>query len=156
DETTIGTDVLSEFATQAVALTSDVARNPRLPGSELTRLKGDALRQVAIQKSNPQALARDRFRNLLYGEHPYGHAIPAQRDVEGLTIGDVTSFYADNFGAQRARLYVAGRFDVAAVKRAIDAGFGSWERGPAPATKVPKPVTRRVLDVTDRPGAAQS
>ena len=39
NQTTIGTDVFSESAVSAVALVADVARNPRLPESELARLR---------------------------------------------------------------------------------------------------------------------
>jgi len=51
---------------------------------------------------------------------------------------------------------VAGRFDAAAMKKAIEDGFGKWEKGPEPVMDVPKVKPEHVLDVTDRPGAAQS
>src|SRR5215470_18767675 len=41
DESSIATDVLSEFGPKAVALVADVARNPLFPESELPRLKND-------------------------------------------------------------------------------------------------------------------
>src|SRR5215475_13904422 len=55
DESSVATDVLSEFGPKAVALIADVARNPLFPESELPRLKNDLLRQVTIQKSVPQS-----------------------------------------------------------------------------------------------------
>jgi len=71
DQTKLGIDVLQEFAPDAVKLLADVAQHPRLPQSEIERLKNDALRQIALQNSQPQTIALARFRKLLYGDHPY-------------------------------------------------------------------------------------
>ena len=156
DQTKLGIDVLQEFAPDAVKLLADVAQHPRLPQSEIERLKNDALRQIALQNSQPQTIALVRFRKLLYGDHPYATVVPAEADIKKLTIQDVKDFYAGNFGAQRAHLYVAGKFDAAAVKKAIAESFTNWSKGPARMENVPLLKPQHVLDVTDRPGAPQS
>src|SRR5262249_42123012 len=51
DESSLATDVLSEFGPKAVLLLADVARNPLFPESELPRLKNDLLRQVPLQEA---------------------------------------------------------------------------------------------------------
>jgi len=156
DQTKLAIDVLQEFAPDAVKLLAEVAQHPRLPQSELDRLKNDALRQIALQNSQPQTIALVRFRKILYGDHPYATVVPTESDIKKLTIQDVRDFYAGNFGAQRAHLYVAGIFDAAAVKKAIAESFGSWSKGPARLENVPVLKPQHVLDVTDRPGAPQS
>jgi zinc protease len=156
DESDIVTDVLSEFGPKAIALVGDVARNPLFPESELARIKNDMLRQLTIQRSVPQNIALERFRKLLYGKHPYGTVFATQESIEKSTLADVKKYYDTNFGAQRSHLYVAGRFDTAAVKKAITASFGMWPKGPAPAPDVPQVKPNHTLDLTDRPGAAQS
>jgi zinc protease len=156
DQTKLAIDVLQEFAPDAVKLIAEVAQHPRLPQSELDRLKNDALRQIALQNSQPQTIALVRFRKILYGDHPYATVVPTEADIKKLTIQDVKDFYGGNFGAQRAHLYVAGIFDAAAVKRAITEGFGGWSKGPARLENVPVMKPQHVLDVTDRPGAPQS
>ena len=57
NQSIIGSDVLSEFAHDAVSLIGDVAMRPALPGSELPRLKKDMLRRLSIARSQPQQLA---------------------------------------------------------------------------------------------------
>src|SRR6266404_4251740 len=143
DQTKLGIDVLQEFAPDAVKLLADVAQHPRLPQSEIDRLKNDALRQIALQNSQPQTIALVRFRKILYGEHPYAMVVPTEADVKKLTIQDVKDFYA-------------GKFDAAAVKKAISESFANWSKGPACMENVPVLKPQRVLDVTDRPGAPQS
>jgi zinc protease len=156
DESSLDTDVLSESGPAAARLLADVARHPLLPESELSRLKTNALRQVAIARTLPQQIAAERFRKILYPDHAYGRILPTAESIQKLTIDDAKKFYADNIGAARAHLYVAGRFNTATMKKAIAEGFGDWGRGQGPAVDVPKVKAQRVLDVTDRPGAAQS
>jgi zinc protease len=156
DQTKMEMDVLQEFAPKAVRLLAEVAEHPRLPESELERLKNDALRQIALQNSQAQTMAVVRYRKILYGDHPYSIVVPSESDIKRLTIEDVKDFYAGNFGAQRSHLYIAGKFDVAAVKKAIAESFGEWAKGSARFENVPALKPQHVLDVTDRPGAPQS
>ena len=156
DETDLDTDVLSEFGPRAAALLAEVAQHPLFPESELPRLKNDALRQLSISKSVPQSMALERFRKILYGDHPYGTVFSTPESINKTTVGDIKKYYDGNFAAARAHLYVAGRFDAAEMKKAIAAGFNGWAKGAAPAINQPKVKPQHVLDVTDRPGAAQS
>lgn len=156
DESDVTIDVLSEFGPKAAALIADVAQHPLFPESELPRLKNDALRQLAVAKSVPQNMALERFRKILYGDHPYGTVFTTQESIQKTNVEGIKKYYQENFGAARAHLYVAGRFDAAAIKKAIADNFGGWAKGGAPATNVPKVKAEHVLDVTDRPGAPQS
>jgi zinc protease len=156
DESDADTDVLSEFGPRAAALLADVAEHPLFPESELPRLKNDALRQLSIAKSVPQSMALERFRKILYGDHPYGTVFATENSIKRTTIADIKKYYEGNFGAARAHLYVAGRFDGGEMKKAVATAFGGWAKGAAPLISTPKVKPQHVLDVTDRPGAAQS
>ncbi|MGH7589414.1 MAG: M16 family metallopeptidase [Gemmatimonadota bacterium] len=156
DETTIGGDALSEFAPELIRLVADVARNPSFPTSELERLKADRIRQVTIARSQPQQLTLEKFRALMYPDHPYGRIFPSPEMLEGYTLEDVSAFYEANIGAARSHLFVSGQFDGAAVEAAVREAFGDWEAGPAPVTDAPEPVSERVIHLVDRPGAVQS
>lgn len=156
NQTTIGTDVFSESATEAVALVADIARNPLLPESELARIKGDLARNLSIQRSQPQSLASEAFNRVIYGEHPYGRIFPTEDALAGYTIDQVRTFHERNFGAARSYLYVVGKFDAAAVESAVRASFGDWAAGNAPAAVSLAPVSTREIHLIDRPGSVQS
>jgi len=156
DQTQIATDVLSEFGTKAVALLADVVQHPLLPESELPRMKQDAGRRLAIARSQSQPLAREQFMKALYPDHPYGRIFPSEEMVSKYTIADVQKFYKDNFGAARTHIYVAGKFDAPAMKKAITDAFSAWAKGSAPLINIPKPVSKREFTLVDRPNAAQS
>ncbi len=149
-------EVLSESATDLVRIIADVARNPRMPESELERLRANRLRSLAISRSQPSALAQEKFRAAMYGDHPYGRIYPTPEMLQGYTIEHVRGFRTRNFGAARSHLYVAGVYDAAAVERAVRQAFGDWTRGAAPTVRPPTPSSTRKLETVDRPSAVQS
>jgi predicted Zn-dependent peptidase len=156
NRTDIGGDVLSEFGPNLVALVADVARHPVFPEADFARVKADRLRQLSIARSQPQPLAQEKFRAVLYGDHPYGRLFPTDAALQGYTIAQVRDFYDKNYGAGRSHLYVAGRFDAAAMEAAIRKGFGDWKRGAAPQIPPANPKSSRAVYILDRPGAPQS
>lgn len=156
DRTDLSGDVLSEFGPEMAALIADVAMHPKFPESELARLKGDRQRQLAIAKSQPQQMASEKFRALLYADHPYGRLFPTEEMLKGFTIAQVRAFYDANFGAARAHLYAAGKFDGKAMEAAIRKAFSGWKRGAAASVNLPKPKLEHRLETVDRPGAVQS
>jgi predicted Zn-dependent peptidase len=156
DESDVTTDVLSEFGTKAAALLADVAQHPLFPESELPRLKNDAQRQLTIAKSLPQNMALERYRKILYGDHPYGTVFATQEGIERTGVADIRKFYDGQFGAARAHLYVAGKFDATEMKKAVAESFSRWARGPLAAMNLPDVKSKHALELIDRPGAAQS
>lgn len=154
--TTVGADVLTEFGSQMVGLVADVVRNPKFPESELARLKANMLRNLAVALSQPQNLASQKFRAVMYGDHPYGRVFPTDAMVKAYTLDQVRGFYKQTYGAGRSRLYVVGRFDATAVEAAIRKTFDGWDKGSEPVQTPPKPTSTRAVYIIDRPGAPQS
>lgn len=154
--TRITGNALSEFGPEMVRLLADVAGNPSFPDGELPRLKADMARNLAINTSRPQQIALEKFRGVMYPNHRYGHVFPTPEMVQGFTAAQVRAFYAANYGAARAHLYVAGRFDPAAMEAAIRTAFGGWKAGTPASVAPPLPQTKRAIYLVDRPGAVQS
>ncbi len=156
NETTIGTDVFTESAGDAVGLIADVARNPRFPESELARIKTDALRKLSVESSEPQSLTNEKLLQVFYPNQPYGRSFPTPEMLQGYTLDQIRQFHDRNFGAARSRIYVVGRFDEAAIESAIRREFGSWKAGAPPAVPVVHASIRPGVYLIDRPGAVQS
>ncbi|HEX3580595.1 MAG TPA: pitrilysin family protein [Thermoanaerobaculia bacterium] len=153
---TLGADVFSESAPRFIGLLADVVEHPLFPDGELARIKQDAVRRLAIQHAQPQPLAAEKFYGALFPNSVYGRYFPTQAMLEGYTLDQVKSFYDRNYGAARARLYVVGRFDPAAIETAIHASFESWRRGNPPSVPQVAPVAKRTVYLVDRPGAVQT
>ncbi len=156
DRVTLGAEVLGEFTGDLLRLLADVVQNPRWPAAELPRLKADLQRQLAVELAESQPQARDKFRRVLYGDHPYGRLYPRAEQLESLTLEHAKAFYRDNWGAGRARLFVVGVFDAAAVQAAVREAFDGWTQGQPARPPRATPRAERALHVIDRPGAVQS
>ena len=156
EETSIGGDVLAEFAPRMVDLIADVVRNPRMPAEELPRLKANLNRNAAQARARSQSLAQERFRAALYPEHAYGRLFPAEGMVDRYTLEQVRDFYRESFGARRSHLYVAGQFDAAQTEAAIRRAFADWAAGTASERAAPHPVAGRAVYLVERPGAVQT
>jgi zinc protease len=156
DTTSISTDVLADHGVRALQLITDVVQRPRLPESELTRVKASLARDLAIRKSTPQAVAQEKFAELIYGDHPYGRLFPTETMLTGYTIEQVRAFHRDHITAGRARLYIAGVFDAAAMEAAVRKAFEGWARGEPAATRQMPPGGTARFALLERAGAPQS
>jgi zinc protease len=156
NEVSVSLDVLSEEAPAAIALIADVLLRPRLPASELPRLKTDLIRNLAVERSQAQGIAGEAFAQLLWGHGPYGRPLPTEAEVKAIRAEHIRTFVRREFGARRTHLYIAGQFDANAVDTAIRRAFGGWRAGPEPHTLSPEGIPRRIVRLIDRPGAAQS
>ena len=156
DETTISGSVLSEFAPELVKVIADLVINPAFPESELARIKNDLQRNLAVQQSVPQNQAIAKFYDVMYKDQSYGNYFPTKEMIDSYTIGMVKDFYNKNLGAKRAVLYVAGKFDEAAVNKAVTTNFSKWKAGNE--VSYPKEVAYKVNDtkIIDRKNAPQT
>lgn len=152
----VGGEVLSDFAERFLTLIADVARHPRFDQADLTRILDKHERDNAIALAEPGTQAQKRFREIVYGDHPFAHVYPSNEMLRGFTVARVRDFYAANVGAARAHLYVSGIFDAARVARTARQLFSDWPAGAAPTIKPPTPAAKRQIAVVDRPKAVQS
>src|SRR5690606_7625207 len=153
---TISGSVLSEYGADLVRVLADIVMNPLFPESEIDRLKNDLKRQLTVQKSVPQAQAIEKFRAIMYKDHPYGRIFPTTEMIDGFTTEQVKAFYAKNVGARRTVVYAVGKFDESAVDKAIEESFSSWKEGPEVHYPVAKAENTNEVAIIDRPGAPQT
>jgi zinc protease len=156
DQTSIEGAVVGDSAAAFARLVADIVEHPKFPDSEFPRLKNDRLRALAIARTRPQQIARDRFMAQIYPDHPYGRVLPAEDALQSYTAAQVRDFYNKNVGAARAHLYVVGLFDGPAVEQAVRDAFAGWEKGAPPTVNIPVPRAERTVVLIDRPGAVQS
>lgn len=156
DQTYVRADCLSEFAPQLLGLLSDVVQHPTLPASELPRLKADFKRQLNLLRARPSFQAEMKMREAVYAGHPYGRPLPTDAQIDALTLEQVKTFYAKEYGAQRTAIFAAGKFDAPALRQAITAAWSEWPTGPVPRISAAKALTKPAVLTQDRPSAPQS
>jgi predicted Zn-dependent peptidase len=122
----------------------------------LPRVIANFERSLAVARSDPQSLAGEALARLVYGNHPFGRAFPQPGQLAGYGIDAVRNFHARNFGARRTHVYVAGRYDRAALEAALRRSFGDWREGAPPSVLPAAPAESLQLALIDTPGAPQS
>lgn len=156
DKTVIGGEVLSEFDTRFINLLADVMLNPKFAAEDLETIRANKIRELTIARAQAGTIALEKFREVIFPNHPYASIYPSEETVKSYKLDDVKSFYADNYGAARTHLYVVGQFDGAKVKSTIEKSFGGWKKGTDSIRNVPTLAAKRSLTVVDRPNAPQS
>ncbi len=156
DKTTIGGEVLSEFDTRFLTLMADALLNPKFAAEDLETIRTNKLQELAITKAQAGTIALEKFRQVIFPNHPYGEIFPTETVVKNYKLEDVKAFYNDNYGAARTSLYVVGQFDGAKVKSTIEKLFAGWKKGAPAIRNVPAINAKRSLTVIDRPNSPQS
>jgi zinc protease len=152
----VSVDGLSEFAPQLIQLLADAALKPNMPASELPRLQADVNRNFMIELATPSSLASKTFGRMIYPGHPFGDTLMTPDRVARFSLDNIKAYYDRAFVANRARLYLAGQFDPAAVEQAIRSGFSAWAKGSAPVLNPPQIANKTAVTLVDQMDAPQT
>lgn len=156
DQVTLNASALSEYAGDLISIMADLVMNPKFPASEVDRLKNDLKRQLAVQKTQAQSQAVEKFFEMIYPNHPYGRYSPTEEMLNSYTVEMAKGFYTKNFGAKRSVLYVAGKFDEAKVSASIEKAFAKWAAGPEIDYPAAEAMRLNEIAQIDRKGAPQT
>lgn len=162
-ETWVWGDVLAESVPALVLVLGDIVQNPSFAPEALARLRANQVRRLTMRRGQAANIAAARVNALLFPDHLADRRASAE-DVQALTLTEVRRVHAAHFVASRAHLYVAGRFDAAAVEAAARRAFGAWAAGEAampslvarPAAELAGPRDSPTVHLLDRPGATQA
>ena len=157
DFLTISADALSDQLELVFDLLGDVTLRSTFPTSELELARTRALSALALQLSQPGAVAQQVFEREIYGRNPYGRS-PTRDSYGAVTPDDVTHFARERLRPGGALLVVAGDVTDTQVRDLVDKAFADWRGAPPPVPALPAPVTRLAPDIllVHRPGSAQA
>jgi zinc protease len=128
----------------AIALVSDLLRNPALSADALVEHRQRTLTSIEQQRKEPDAVARNALARLgnpyRRGDVRYARTFDEiVEDVNRLTIEDVRAFHQRFYGAAKGEFAAVGDMDAPQVRAALQSGVGDWAAG-APFTRVPQPL----------------
>ncbi len=157
DFLTISADALSDQAELVLDLLGDVTLHPTFPESELELARTRALSALALELSQPGAVAQRFFGSEIYGRNPYGRSA-TRESYRAVTRDDVTQFVRQRLRPVGALLVVAGDVTDAQVRELVTKVFAGWHGAPQPSPALPAPTTRVATDIllVHRPGSAQA
>jgi predicted Zn-dependent peptidase len=156
----VGASFLARDLGLMIELASDALLRPRLTAAEFDKVRERAVQSIAAAKdSDPRALVGEYGDAWLFRGHLYGRPVDgSEESLATVTLDDLKRHYEAQVRGDRLIIAVVGDFDVADVRRRLEAAFGALGRAAdkAPvATRAPAVEGRRVL-LVDKPGAAQT
>jgi zinc protease len=158
DFLTISADALSDQLGLVFDLLGDVTLHSTFPESELELGRTRALSALALQLSQPGAVAQRFFGNEIYGRNPYG-ASPTRESYKAVTRDDLIAFARERLRpGGGALLVVAGDVSETQVRELATTVFGSWRGAPSASPPLPAPPAHAQIDIVlvNRPGSAQA
>jgi zinc protease len=148
---------LSKDTEVVFGLLADVVRKPHLDAGELEKVRAVILSDLSISDLEPVTVGRKAFLDAVYGGHPYGRLSQGDADsVTAITLDDVKAHHARWFSPDRSVLAVVGDFDVASMKRWIEARFGDWKPTGATSPALPELTARTEPVVIQKPMAGKN
>jgi len=153
-------DFLARDADLMLQLLADAMQRPALSPAEFDKLRTRSIQAMAAAKDgDPRGLVDTYGQAWLFRGHPYGRPVGGdETTLAALTVDDVKSYYAQQVGADRTTIAIAGDFEPAAMKASVERAFGSWRKAAGALPEVAPKLRengRRVL-LVDKPGATQT
>ena len=159
DQATIGFDVLKRNLEPALAIFSDVVRNPAFHDYSFEGQKAQALDAVSQSKSDANDIAAYLDFLLIFGRsHPYARLAATKAGLTALSADDLTRFHLDHWKPGGSALLFVGDISLTDAVNLATKNFGAWS-GDAPAfPRIPKPqpLGPGKIYVIDWPNATQT
>lgn len=154
--------VMSRFLDDALELVSEVVLHPTFPEHEVERIRRLRLTDLRQRHDQPEALAADWMKSVLYAGTPYSVPLSGTaRAVTGLTREDVLSFHHSALTPDHSAVVAVGDVDPELLAARLEEVLDRLEPEPvpsAPDVEISAPSRGPGLGVwiVDRPGATQT
>ncbi len=158
DNSAISFSGLVDFSKYLLRLVSELAQFASFPAEEFERERRQLIEGLKIERTTPGFLASERFRRVLFGEHPYGTISPTEAQAAQYTLAQLVDFYRQNYRPGNALLVMVGDFAPQEMVEQVESIFSSWTPGnvaDAPNPPLPELTGRRVY-LVHLPGAVQA
>ncbi|HEY7364398.1 MAG TPA: pitrilysin family protein [Methylomirabilota bacterium] len=140
---------LARFWRELLALTAELALEPRLPAEEVGPERDWLLSRVQRQRDSPSSRAFDVFYATVYGPHPYGLPVLGTPESLGrLDHAAIVAHYRAFYRPERMVLTVSGQVKADEVLAEARRLFAALPRGGAvvePNHPRPVPAARRIV-----------
>ena len=112
---------------------------PRFDDRPVNRVRGQILANIEQEAEDPDHIARDRWREIVFAGHPYAKPHDGtKQSVAAITVADLRGFVQQRFGRDRLVVGVVGDISEAELKQRLDEVFGDL---PATTAKFDIPDT---------------
>jgi zinc protease len=129
DRTVYYIDIPSEHTAVAIDLLADAALHSTLPAEEVAKEKDVILREIDMCLDDPDQRLSQALFETAFRTHPYRQPIIGHRDVfSANSRDDLLGYYRERYVPNNLVVVIAGDFEPAATRAALDEHFGSAPR----------------------------
>jgi len=149
---------LSDNLDAWMALFVDVLENPSFPADELEKLKQRQKAGLRQQRTQPGALANERFRRALFGDHPASVTMMTNASIDAMTPEKLAAWHHERYVPQNAILAIAGDVRAADLLPKLRKWLAGWAKTDGKEVVPPnaKPATAKRIYLVDRPNSVQT
>jgi len=158
DATYVEAGALTQNMGPVLDVLADVLQHPSFDRGEFERVQKERLSDLAQMQSRPQAIASTVVRQVVHGQHPYGHlGLGTPKSVRAIHPAALATFYGRHVRPANTQIIIVGDVSPAEAQAMIAERLGSWhgpagEQGPPPTGH---PQGRQIA-LVHRPEATQS
>ncbi len=160
EKITISGNTLAKNYAETINLVKEILLEPRWDEKEFRLLKQQTLSELQEEKGDPNAIAQNEFKKLIYGENSIlsYNLLGTPETVKGLSIEDLKNYYEENLSPLAATFLAVGAVDQSEAVNSVKAISASWAPKNIAFPEIPEfelPKKSRVY-FYDVPGAKQS
>jgi zinc protease len=158
DSSRLALEALSNRFAEALAIASDVTRNPAFAQEELDRQRQQTLDELSVSLKQPGPLSRLAMTRLLFGDGPYGR-IATPKTIGAVKREDIVAYHAAHWRPDNAVLVIAGDISADDAFALAEKNFGNWVKPATPMAARPdasKATTGHRVVVVDLPKSGQA
>lgn len=156
----ISANCLASKFKEVYNLVEEILLEPRWDDKELERIKRQTQASITQAKANPNAIARNTFYRLIYGDkHIFGYPTSGtEESVAAITMDDLKAYYDNYLSPTLTHIAIVGDITQAQAVQAFRSLEEKWAAKDVTIPEFPlpeKPEQAKVYFV-DMPGARQS
>ena len=160
EKITLSGNTLAKNFSETMKLVQEILLEPRWDEEEFELIKQQTLSRLQEQKGDPNSIAENEFKKLIYGENSIlsYNELGTPETVKNLNISDLKDYYEENFSPMVSTFMAVGFVEKQEVLDAVKAISASWPPKNVNFPEVPEfelPNKSKVY-FYDVPGAKQS
>ena len=156
----ISVTTLAKNYNATMALVQEIIVQPRWDAQEFELIKQSTLSQILQQKADPNSIARNEFKKLIYGNESIlaYNRIGTESTVKKITLEDLKNYYAKNTAPSVANFQIVGAISKMNVINSLTSLNREWKSKNItfPKITIGNTITTSKIYFDDVPGAKQS
>ncbi|SDH31979.1 zinc protease [Flavobacterium omnivorum] len=156
----ISVTTLAKNYNATMALVQEIVVQPRWDAKEFELIKQSTLSQILQQKADPNSIARNEFKKLIYGNESIlaYNRIGTESTVKKITLEDLKNYYAKNTAPSVANFQIVGAISKTNVINSLTSLNREWKSKNItfPKITIGNTITSSKIYFYDVPGAKQS